>query len=297
MSSNLTPLRYPGGKSRLTNFIKLILKENGLKGGVYAEPFAGGAGVAVNLLLDGYVRKIIINDIDPGVHAFWSCVLEHTDEFCQKIHSTKVDMTEWHKQREIFNAQCADDILELGFSFFFLNRTNRSGILNAGVIGGKNQTGKWKIDARYPKENLIGKIQSIAAFKNQIELYNLDARNLISTRLTKLKEDSLIYLDPPYFHKGKKLYLNALNADDHVLIAHDVKTILKANWLISYDNTPEICSLYRNHRQETYSLNYTAGERYFGSEVIIYSDDLVIAIVENPFKFPKAKAEKALALA
>lgn len=295
MGFNLTPLRYPGGKTRLTNFMKLVLKANGLKGGLYAEPFAGGAGVAVNLLLESYVRKIIINDIDPGVFAFWFCVLNHTDEFCEKIRTTPVDMTEWHKQKEIYGFENTDDPFELGFAFFFLNRTNRSGILNAGVIGGKNQTGEWKIDARYPKQTLIDKIKAIAALKSQIELYNLDARKLISKRLSRVKRNALVYIDPPYFHKGKKLYLNAFGADDHVLIAHEIKSKIKAKWITSYDNTPEIRDLYADYRQETYDLNYTAGDRYFGSEVIIYCDGLVIPSVDNPFKLPKSDFEKMLA--
>jgi len=131
--------------------MKLVIQANGLKDGVYAEPFAGGAGVAIALLLDGYVEQIIINDIDLSVYAFWYSVLNHTEELCEKIVSTSVSMDEWYIQKQVFTDKDPAFLLELGFATFFLNRTNRSGILNAGVIGGKYQTGEWKIDARYPK--------------------------------------------------------------------------------------------------------------------------------------------------
>lgn len=291
MAVSYSPLRYPGGKSRLANFMKLVIQANGLKGGVYAEPFAGGAGVAIALLLDGYVEQIIINDIDLSVYAFWYSVLNHTEELCEKIAVTSVTMDEWYLQKQVFTDKDPAFLLELGFATFFLNRTNRSGILNAGVIGGKYQTGEWKIDARYPKEKLILQIKQLAHKRNAISLYNLDARILIQQYLINLPEKSLIYLDPPYFQKGQKLYLNALQPDDHILIAHSVKNYINTHWIVSYDNVEPIHTLYLKHRQSSYPLSYTAANRYHGSEVVIYSDDLIIPKVDNPFKLPKKCVE------
>ncbi|HAY93871.1 DNA adenine methylase, partial [Shewanella sp.] len=77
-----TPLRYPGGKGKLAYYLKALIQENNLLDCHYIEPFAGGAGVAFELLMQEYVRKVTINDIDPAIHAFWFSVLNHTDEFC-----------------------------------------------------------------------------------------------------------------------------------------------------------------------------------------------------------------------
>lgn len=289
MPISYSPLRYPGGKSRLTNFMKLVIEKNGLKNGVYAEPFAGGSGVALGLLFDGYVDSILINDIDPSIYAFWYSVLHFEDELCTLIHDTPVIMDEWHKQKAIFSLQDSSETLELGFSTFFLNRTNRSGILKAGVIGGLKQTGEWKIDARYNKESLINKIKKIASFRSKITVTNLDARKFIRNVVSKLPKKSLIYIDPPYFHKGQGLYLNALEPDDHILIAHSILNDIKVPWIVSYDNTPEISSLYSDSKQETYSLSYSAAKHYNGSEIIIYSDNLLVPEVTNPFKITKER--------
>ncbi len=265
-----------------------MIQQNGLLGGVYAEPFAGGSGVAISLLLDRYIDHAIINDIDPCIFAFWYSVLNLTDELCQKIYATDVNMEEWYRQRQILQDSDTKDLLELGFATFFLNRTNRSGILSAGVIGGKHQSGQWKVDARYPRERLIKKIQEIGAFRDRISLFNVDARVLINKYLVDLPRRSLVYLDPPYYKKGQKLYLNALNADDHVLIAHSISTELNSNWMISYDNTQAIRELYCEYRQSVFQLNYTAANRYEGSEVIIYSNGLEVPDIENPFRLNKS---------
>ncbi len=296
MPTSYSPLRYPGGKSRLTNFMKLVIEQNGLKNGIYAEPFAGGAGVALGLLLEGYVEQILINDIDPTIYSFWYSVLNYTDDFCRLISNTPVTISEWQKQKEVFSFQDTSDILSLGFATFFLNRTNRSGILKAGVIGGLKQTGNWKIDARFNKKALIKKIQTISVFYDQITLSNRDARKFIRGCIMDLPKKSLVYIDPPYFHKGQGLYLNALEPDDHILIAHSVLNEIKTPWIVSYDNTIEISSLYSGCKQASYSLSYSAANHYDGSEIIIYSDNLKIPSVPNPFKITKDDF-KALSLA
>ncbi|MBU0479052.1 DNA adenine methylase [bacterium] len=287
MAYSFSPLRYPGGKSRLANFIKLTLKLNGLEGGVYVEPFAGGAGVALLLLLENKVSRIMINDLDPAVHAFWFAVLNYPEELCEIIHKTPVTIDNWYKQREIFNRRDSNNSLELGFATFFLNRTNRSGILKGGVIGGLKQTGNWKIDARYPKHKLIENIQSVSHHKGRIILANLDARDFIRRYQQQFNSNTLLYLDPPYFHKGQKLYHNALESDDHALIANTVLRELQTHWIVSYDDTVEISQLYPNNRQATYPLNYTAARRYHGSEIMIYSNSLQVPDVDNPFRIRK----------
>ncbi|MCK9395942.1 MAG: DNA adenine methylase [Methylobacter sp.] len=294
MAVSYSPLRYPGGKSRLANFMKLVIQTNKLQGGVYVEPFAGGAGVALTLLLDGYVEQIIINDIDISVYAFWHSVLYNTEALCEKIVTTPVTMDEWYLQKQLFTSKDPAFLFDLGFATFFLNRTNRSGILNAGVIGGKYQTGEWKIDARYPKEKLIAQIRHLAQFREAITLYNLDARALIQQHLINLPNKSLVYLDPPYFQKGQKLYLNALQPNDHILIAHSVNNHINTHWIVSYDNVEPIHALYSNHRKNFYPLSYTAANRYHGSEVVIYSDNLKVPTVDNPFRLTKKGFENQL---
>ncbi|MBE4916873.1 DNA adenine methylase, partial [Enterobacter cloacae complex sp. P4RS] len=237
---NATPLRYPGGKGKLTEFLKDLIKINELEGCTYVEPYAGGAGVALNLLFEGVVSKIVLNDLNPSIHAFWHSVLYENDALCKLIAETQVNMDEWYKQKEIQSSAQEHSQLTLGFSTFFLNRTNRSGIINAGVIGGKEQTGKWKIHARYNKEALINRITKIGTLSDSISLYNKDAIVLLDETVPFLEGKILVYLDPPYYVKGQGLYQNFYQHDDHVNIANTVTNKLHSPWVVSYDATKEI---------------------------------------------------------
>jgi len=272
-----SPLRYPGGKGKVSDYFKQIFKDNLLYDGVYVEPYAGGASVALSLLFNEYASKIIINDIDTSIYAFWHSVLNKTEELCQLIEDTPVNMNNWLIQKNIQKSIDQYNLLEIGFSTFFLNRTNRSGIIKAGVIGGKNQTGNYLIDARYNKIDLIRRIKRIARYKNKIELYNSDAITLIKSLRNTLPSKSLIYFDPPYYVKGKDLYLNFYNYEDHKAITDEINNIESQKWIVTYDNVQPICELYSNYRQVEYSLNYSAAKPSKGKEVMIFSNNLYIS--------------------
>lgn len=277
-----SPLRYPGGKGKLAGFIKKILERNSLKGGYYVEPYAGGASVALSLLLSDYASKVIINDFDKSIYAFWYSVLHNTDELCKMIADTKVNMTTWKQQKEIQNLKEEAELLLLGFSTFFLNRTNRSGIIKAGVIGGNDQTGNYKIDARFNKIDLINRIQKIGKLESKIILHNLDAIKLIEKISSQLPDKTLIYFDPPYYLKGKDLYVNHYKHEDHLLVSEMISGITDHKWLVSYDNEIEIKKLYTDYKKFTYSLNYSAVNATAGTEVMIYHKDLIIPQASRP---------------
>jgi len=268
-----SPLRYPGGKSKLVEYFKKIFKENSLNNGIYVEPYVGGASIALSLLIEGYASRIIINDKDKSIYAFWYSVLNYPEKLCSLIEKTPVNLKNWKEQKKIQENKGKENLLRLGFSTFFLNRTNRSGIILAGAIGGKNQKGEWKINARYNKNELINRIKKIARYKDKIELYNEDAINLIKM-IKKLPSKTLIYLDPPYYNKGKCLYMNHYSDKDHKEIAKEIKKIKKQKWIITYDNVEFIKKLYYNNKQINYNLYYSAGRPKHGNELIIFSDNL-----------------------
>lgn len=277
-----TPLRYPGGKTKLAKFIQLIFEENYLLDGHYVEPFAGGSGIAFALLFHEYARHVHINDIDKSVYAFWYSVLNDTDNLCRLIKETPVDVGQWDRQKAIQVNSDNHSLLDLGFSTFFLNRCNRSGIISGGIIGGREQTGKWKIDARFNKQNLIERIEKIALYRGRISLYNLDASELVASVMPNLPQKTLVYLDPPYYIKGKELYENHFMHSDHESLAKLITEKIKQKWIISYDLHNVTQSLYSNFRQITYSLSYSAADRYKGTELMVFCDDLKIPDVANP---------------
>lgn len=277
-----SPLRYPGGKGKLARFMKEIVRANGLSDGRYVEPYAGGAAVAWELLLTGVVRRVSINDISAPVFAFWHSVINSTDDLCRMIHDCPLTMDEWDKQKDVFRRPDEADYLSLGFSFFFLNRTNRSGILNGGVIGGRDQTGRWKIDARFNKTDLISRIEKIASLRTRIELTKLDAVKFIETNTSLFGKKTLLYIDPPYFEKGRFLYYDAYRAEDHATVANSVAKLEGLNWVVSYDDVRPIHDLYAKSPWLQYTLNYSARNVTRGREVMFFSRNLVVPQVATP---------------
>lgn len=279
MSKYVSPLRYPGGKLKVVDYVKQLMEVNDLKGGTYIEPYAGGASVALSLLFSKHASKIKINDIDRSIYAFWHSVLNETDALCRMISDTPVTMDVWQAQHELQKHKDEVDLLELGFSTFFLNRTNRSGILNGGVIGGKNQDGNFKMDARFNKADLIERIERVAGYADLIELTSMDAVELIKHYKRTPAQKTFCYLDPPYYVKGRDLYLNYYNDDDHRAIAQAIKKY-KGKWIISYDAVPFLKDLYKDYRQQEYYLSYSAGNPSKGKELMVYSNGLVLPDAE-----------------
>ena len=272
-----TPLRYPGGKAKLAAFVKAIIEENGLSDTHYVEAYAGGAGVALELLFHEYVSHVHINDICRPVYCFWKSVLDDTDALIKLVRDTRLSVASWDKQKRVLaNADDFDD-LQVGFATFFLNRTNRSGILKGGIIGGRDQTGPWKIDARYNVEELVHRITSIARQRRRIHLYKQDAIAFLRRKLPALPESSFVYLDPPYYEKGNKLYLDFYTHRDHQRIADFVRwNLFPQKWIVSYDNVEAIHRLYAGFRNIVYELDYSAREARKGSEVMFFCDGLTI---------------------
>jgi len=274
-----SPLRYPGGKAVLSEFLATVIEVNGIRDCVYAEPYAGGAGAAINLLLAGKVERIILNDADRNIWAFWKAILDNTDEFLARIEVTPITVAEWMRQREIYETPRHRTTLERGFAAFFLNRCNRSGILtNGGVIGGLNQDGKWKIDARFNRVELKHRIERIAAFRDKIQVANLDAIEFLQRHVLSGEDRSrfFVYLDPPYFVKGSRLYLNYYEPGDHTILARILKRIQRVKWLVTYDNVEEIRALYEWCNIVDFHLRYSAHSSRQGSELVICDKTLVL---------------------
>ncbi len=275
-----TPLRYPGGKSKVYGYIKELIKLNQCI--TYIEPYAGGAGVAIKLLLNNDVKKIMINDFDKSIYAFWYSVLYHTDELIKKIQSVDICIEEWYQQREVQKTkEETKDLLELGFSTLFLNRVNRSGIIKGGVIGGKNQSGNYKMDCRFNKDSIIERIEVIAKYKQKIKIYNLDAEEFIKKSISRTKK-SFTFFDPPYYEKGPGLYTNFYNPKDHENLAKVIEKYMSdKKWIITYDNNVTIGNLYSDYENYLYYLNYSVTKPSRGIEYIFFSKETEVGAIEK----------------
>lgn len=279
-SGHYSPLRYPGGKGKLARFVADVIKVNGLQDGVYVEPYAGGAAVALELLLTGSVRRIAINDLNRPIFAFWRAVLDQSQEFINLIRETDVNMVTRERAKRIL-MQADAPSLDLGFATFFLNRTNRSGILNGGAIGGNDQSGPWKLDARYNKDALIDRIGKISKVRKRISLTNEDAINFINRVEPTWPDKTLVYLDPPYYEKGRDLYYNFYKHDDHANVAYATHNMKRVRWIVSYDDVAPIHSLYDRSKCLQYTIGYSARTRSRGTEAMFFSPGLAIPQVRG----------------
>ena len=274
MPRGTSPLRYPGGKTCLYPLVSRILQNNRLERRHYAEPFAGGCGLALSLLYEGHVSDIHINDVDASIWALWHSVLSHTDEFVYRVRKTPITIEEWRTQRAIHLEMDANDPLALGFSTFFLNRTNRSGIIkSAGVIGGLDQTGPYKLDCRFNRDDLARRIRRVAKYKNRIHLTRRDALAFIKDISANLPTSTFICIDPPYFNKGQGLYTSYYDPEDHRILAKSILE-LEDPWIVTYDNVPAITSLYRDRRQYQFDISYSVETKRRGTELLIASKGL-----------------------
>lgn len=270
-----SPLRYPGGKTQLTNYVKYLLKLNNVTE-TYIEPFAGGFGVGLELLATNSIKKVVINDLDPSIYSIWYFILNKPDEFINLIENTPVNVSEWYKQRKIRGNQRKEYYsIENAFASFFLNRTNVSGIINGGPIGGKKQSGKYKIDCRFNKKALIKKIKEINQYKDRICLTHLDANKFIKEEIPKYNPKStFIFFDPPYYAQGKNLYLSFVNKDEHKRLAQNILSLSNYKWITTYDIEEEILKLYHPYvKTYTYRLNYSANKKRKAKEYIFINNN------------------------
>ncbi|WP_405389662.1 DNA adenine methylase [Streptomyces sp. NBC_01102] len=295
----ISPLRYPGGKARLAPYISQLMARQRPRPRSYAEPFAGGAGAALRLLVDAEVERIYINDLDQGISAFWRCVFRHSEMFSRMVEKAEVSISAWHKHSEVYRNPDGFDDLQLGFSTFFLNRCNRSGILRARPIGGLDQAGDWKIDARFNKQSLASRIRYLGEFGERVTLSQQDARNFIKD-IEPNGSDVLLYVDPPYLVQGDRLYLDSLAREDHEELA---KVLRETNlhWFLTYDADKRITDdLYKGFRCAEFDILHTAQIQRTGVEYAIFGNGLTVPryagiIGEDNFRWKTSSRKKALA--
>lgn len=274
MPRTYSPLRYPGGKTQLSRFVMQLLELNKLDDIVYVEPFAGGFGAGLELLFKNKVKSVIINDYDIAIYSIWYAILNETERFINDIINAKINIQEWEIQKNIYNKSLEEKIYsyDLAFATYFLNRTNRSGIITGGPIGGKNQNGKYKLDCRFNKSDLIRKIVRISDYKDKIQLYNMEANDFIDKIILRHNPNKIfIFFDPPYYEQGKNLYTNFFKHEDHLNLQEKINNLSDYYWILTYDNKDEILSIYEDYSKYLYSINYSASNVRKAKEILIPS--------------------------
>lgn len=271
MAKLLSPLRYPGGKSKIYERVKTLIESNLFENRTYVEPFAGGFGLGVALLFDNIMQNAVLNDLDTHIYNFWYSVLNYTDELLEMIEITPVTIEEREKQLNIYrDNNNSVSILDDGFATLFLNRVNFSGIIKGGPIGGFDQEGAYKIDCRFNKERIRGRIGDIALLRDRIDLHNRDASDLIINQLDDIRDTAFFNIDPPYVMKGNQLYTNYFEESDHQNLARVINEHLRdIPWIVTYDDCELIWDIYEQYHITEYSIQHNAGGTVRGRELVI----------------------------
>ncbi len=267
-----SPLRYPGGKGSLYSRLRALIRESELAGCTYVEPYAGGAGAGLALLITGQVERVVINDLDPAIYAFWATLVADPEHFMERIRGAKLSIAEWRRQRQIYQECDQKNIDALGFATFYLNRTNRSGVLNGGPIGGLDQTGPYKIDARFNRTELAERVRVLGLYADKMIVKSCDGARII--RKYGKAADTFIYADPPYFEKAGSLYLNAFSEKDHEQLAEVLNGHAGGSWLLTYDNVSKVHELYAERRRRKFFLHYSAHRVKKATEIAVLSDGI-----------------------
>lgn len=263
----LSPLRYPGGKAKMAPFLEAVIKSQPKRPAVYAEPYAGGAGAAFHLLMNEVVDTIALNDLNDGVASFWRALFWETERLTQAITEIPVDLVTWHRQREIYLDADADPFSR-GLATFVLNRTNRSGILSARPIGGLEQTGRWKIDARFNKPSLVDRINALAEYRDNVRISQVDGKQFLAD-LDRARESVFFYVDPPYLKQGEDLYLANMTFSDHLDLARTLQR-LRSPWVLTYDRDDRVPDeLYTKHACADFTISHTAAQQHIGNEYLV----------------------------
>ena len=290
MPETINPLRYPGAKRSLSNYIDDLIQSNNLQGCRFYEPYAGSAAVGLELLQRGIIDTLVLCEKDILIYALWSCVFNQTDELCACIRETPITIETWLEMEPYRQAATIDQypLLELGFAGLFFNRTNFSGILKANPIGGINQTSQYTIDCRFNREKLINIIQQLGAYRNHVEVYCEDALEFMRHQQNHfLQENCFAYFDPPYYEKGSKIYRHYYKNQDHIALCEYVSQVHYLDWIISYDDAPFICALYgkTDAQYRPFFLDYSCA-----SQVRARGQELLISNLPLP-PFPVANIE------
>ena len=282
----LSPLRYPGGKGLLLDFISDVISRTVGDRISYIEPFAGGAAIALGLLSRGIVERAVIGDIDPAIAAFWRAVYYRTEEFIDKIWMCDVSIDAWHENWHILSSRDHTSDLELGFAAFFLNRTNHSGILRARPIGGLDQRGKWKLDCRYNRADLAKRIEALSVYRDRVDLFEGNACDLLDTLGDRLREGSFIYADPPYLMKSTDLYLDDMDLEQHRILADQLRRNY-SYWMVSYDKDTRVYGeFFPEERFVQFSIRHSASRAHIGEEIAVFSNSCVIDDSLNLLRSP-----------
>lgn len=241
---HISPLRYPGGKSKLIDYVYSQLNLSKTK--LFVEPFAGGASVGLSLLNANIIDKLIINDLDYGIYSLFETIKHDPETLLNKINTYQPTHEDYFKAQENITSGYKNlDCFTSAWSLLLVNRLAYSGIYNANPLGGKNGSLE-ELLKRWNPSTLTKRIGSISKMSNKIIVKNMDACELIEEMYWI--DNATLFVDPPYFEKGKYLYNHHYNKSEHIKLNVLLDSLYQgcpgADLILTYDHHEYIKKLY-----------------------------------------------------
>ncbi len=271
-------LRYAGGKQKLARQIAGRLAQ--ATSGEITEcrfPFLGGASVELAVLRLGMgIRRVWLNDRDPGVASLWTAVMRCPEMLKDRIRGFIPSTDCFYQFKSTLGEVDAvptdiEDMVEVGFEALVLNRISFSGlgVMSGGPLGGRHQNGKCKIGSRWNAKRLCHEVDEAHRLLSSVEIMGGACTCLDFAEVLRVgSETVLLYLDPPYHDKGGQLYRFPFLWGDHERLARLLRGS-RHRWLLSYDNCQAIRNLYYWATVDEVRVAYSVNGCHCSTELLI----------------------------
>ena len=276
MKPSVTPLRYPGGKTWLLDYVKAFARFHKLSSTTIVEPYGGSASISVGLIRSQLVTDATVCERDPLIVAFWNVAIHRNEELIEYLSSLEINMETWYGLRRYLDLEKTNlqNELEAAGAFLFFNRTNYSGIIKGGPLGGKKQLSKYKLNCRFNKGRIADKIRSLKALEDKLKIIQIDGLEYMKNHALQSPDNVFFYVDPPYYGAGKDLYRFYFTDFDHQQLSAFL-TGTEIPWLLSYDDAEFIRNLYQKKSNLPVYTDYQSGHLRRGVKELLISNYVI----------------------
>ena len=239
----LSPFRYPGGKTWLAPHVKTWLGNLKIKPALFVEPFAGGGIISLTVAYEDLSDQIIMVEIDEDVSSVWRTIFEGDAEWLvERIMA--FNMT-FENVQNCLNT-CPNALKERAFQTILRNRISHGGILAQGAGVMKNgENGKGLASRWYPA-TLKSRIEQITKLKGRIKFIQGDGLEIINQYANET--NAVFFIDPPYTagkkSAGRRLYTH-FDLDHPELFT--LASTIQGDFLMTYENADEVKTLASEH--------------------------------------------------
>lgn len=277
-ASHISPLRYPGGKSRIwehlaAQYTQAPLGE--LDAEIWFEPFAGGLGAGLKMLQESIIGELWFCEANRGLGALWGELVANPTALIDTVSSLpeRMSLDVYQEALAVLAAPDSYPQLQVAVAALVVNRCSRSGMVTptTGPIGGKQQDGKYRVGDRWNLPRTISTLEKLAPLTRYMRFVGPDGISaLAGLPNSGFAEEVFVFADPPYVGAGQRLYQHGLDESGHRALADALHDLDETHWVLAYDEAPLVRELYEGLHIQEYTLHHTANRSKSGAELLIY---------------------------